>query len=216
MQATARGFSVEDRLDELLAEAQEARSSVERLMASRQSEPALRSGGSMPLLEAVAAISEDVKKELQKQARPPLTALANSGCATPHVCSEAAPNSSSRRPSHLSTTTTTQRPSSSREGRAAVRLARDLSEARAQIRELEHANAELRAALRRARSEVEASASLRADLEASRAKERELSEAMAVRTRELATLRHDKREAEAEQERLRTLLAAHAWFEHQM
>ena len=43
-----------------------------------------------------------------------------------------------------------------------------------------------------------------------------MSEALSARGQELASLRHEKEEAAAEMERLRTLLAAHAWFEHQM
>lgn len=224
----AAGSSVEQRLDALLAEAQEARSSVERLMTSRHLSESSSMGvniygtqraSTIPLLDAAAAISLDIKTKLLIEPRPPLAALSN-GTPTP-LGRDAAPNISSRfvRPALNaggSSSSGGNERAPSREGRAAARLARDLSEARAQIRELEYANNELRTALGRARSEIEASASLRADLDASQARQRQMSEALSARGQELATLRHEKEEAAAEMERLRTLLAAHAWFEHQM
>ena len=223
----AAGSSVEQRLDALLAEAQEARSSVERLMTSRHLSESSSMGvniygtqraSTIPLLDAAAAISLDIKTKLLIEPRPPLAALSN---GTPNPLGrDAAPNISSRfvRPALNAGGSSSggNERAPSREGRAAARLARDLSEARAQIRELEYANSELRTALGRARSEIEASASLRADLDASQARQRQMSEALSARGQELASLRHEKEEAAAEMERLRTLLAAHAWFEHQM
>ena len=224
LDATGGGDSVERRLDRLLAEAARAHAHFDRFLSS-QPDPAmtnqnLQRAGSIPLLDAAAAISADVRNSLL---RPPLTPMVDNTnppvppqtCATSKltISDGGARNTASR----ADTSTAPQEiKRSSREGRLVARLNRDLAEARATARELESTNDELRASLSKARTQVENTSALRLALDASRAKEHGLTETVSKQAQELETLRREKRDAEAELERLRTLLAAHSWFEHQM
>ena len=96
------------------------------------------------------------------------------------------------------------------------RLAREKTEARSMIHELEEENAGLRTALKHAQDAAEGSIVLRAELRASQAREHALEAQLDARTRKIEALQQELREAEAERERLRTLVTAQAWFQAQM
>ena len=72
---------------------------------------------------------------------------------------------------------------------------------------------ELRAELQRHRDDERTSAALRSELEESRRAQQKLVEEAAAADRRIEDLRFHLREAEAERERLRTLLAGTVWYE---
>ena len=88
------------------------------------------------------------------------------------------------------------------------------AEARATIIELEAENASLRSAIDRMREEGARGAELRAELEQSRHRAEVLESQARLAAKREDGLRFDLRDANAEKERLHTLLAGTVWFEH--
>ena len=100
-----------------------------------------------------------------------------------------------------------------RSSRMVTRLTRELSEAKAQCRALDIENVSLRDALERARDDIEAARSLRRELDEARARCRDMEQRVVEETRRAELLRQNAIEADAEKERLRTLLAGTVWYE---
>ena len=100
-----------------------------------------------------------------------------------------------------------------RSSRMVTRLTRELSEAKAAARSLDIENVSLRAALERARDDIESAQSLRRELDETRARLREMEQRVLEESRRADDLRLEAREADAEKERLRTLLAGTVWYE---
>ena len=97
--------------------------------------------------------------------------------------------------------------------RRVAKLTREHTEAREAVVELEAENAALRATLERQRAELDRQRELQADLEESRHRNEQLEASLAGHVRREQDLRFQLREAEAERERLRTLLAGTMWYE---
>ena len=103
--------------------------------------------------------------------------------------------------------------SAARASRTNARLGHDLAAARATIIELEHENTALRSVLDRHRAAMREDASIRVELEEARRARAELEQARAAETKHVDELRFQLRQAEAESERLRVLLAGTVWFD---
>jgi predicted RNase H-like nuclease (RuvC/YqgF family) len=89
----------------------------------------------------------------------------------------------------------------------------DLAAARATIIELELENTALRTALDRHRTAMREDATLRSQLEEARRARAAAEHAKNAEARQCDELRFQLRQAEAESERLRTLLAGTIWFD---
>lgn len=101
-----------------------------------------------------------------------------------------------------------------RENRRTARLQRDLADTSSTIRELDRECDHLRRVCERQRTELSTCAQLRDALDASNARVTNLEEEAHDHRRIVDDLRFELREAEAERERLRTLLAGTIWFQH--
>jgi hypothetical protein len=93
-----------------------------------------------------------------------------------------------------------------------ARFQRELAEAKAAVLELEADNAGLRAALERLRDDAAETGALRAALHESRQRVAALETCVDEYRHREGDMRLSLREAEAERERLRTLLAGTVWF----
>lgn len=219
--------AAEDRLNALLDEAHRAHEAVERLVERRP--PALIS-------------QVDVGSIATPISRPPLQGLRPdvNGLSTPHpiplapgetalpaqlqalqlqvaeLVAARQPASSAiqeRDADERQTNATVQRLSSSaRTSSISARLGRDLAASRAKMLELEHENAALRAVVDRHRSALREDATLRAELQEARRACAEMQAARAAEARQVDVLRSQLRDAEAETERLKVLLAGTVWF----
>jgi hypothetical protein len=103
--------------------------------------------------------------------------------------------------------------SAARASRTNARFGQDLAAARATIIELELENTALRTALDRHRTAMREDATLRSQLEEARRARAAAEHAKNAEARQCDELRFQLRQAEAESERLRTLLAGTIWFD---
>ena len=103
--------------------------------------------------------------------------------------------------------------SAARASRTNARLGQDLAAARATLIELELENTALRTALDRHRTAMREDATLRSQLEEARRARAAAEHAKNAEARQCDELRFQLRQAEAESERLRTLLAGTIWFD---
>lgn len=222
--AANRVVSAEHSLARLLQEAELAHASVDRLLQDRAASPPPRSPS--PTLRSntrpttVRADIQELQERLKKLVPGPMTRLAHQVVdvpATPGteasttrraIAEYAAKREARRTDSARSVNRTAERRSQ--------REAQEHAEARAAVVDLEAENAALRSALERQREDSERAASFRFSLEDARQREVALERQLASRDRELSELRFSLREAEAEKERLRTLLAGTVWFEHEV
>ena len=77
-------------------------------------------------------------------------------------------------------------------------------------------SAEAEKALERARDDLRKTSGLRAELDHARGRQLSLEAQLASTTRHVHELRAQLKDAEAERERLRTLLAGTVWYQHAM
>lgn len=106
-------------------------------------------------------------------------------------------------------------PTMPRVHRSAV-LSRELAECYATMRELRAENQALKAQLNDQRESLREDSWVHAELEEARRARSEMEQARAAERRAFDDMRFSLREAEAESERLRTLLAGTVWFENKL
>ena len=214
--ATNSMRSAESRLARLLDEAAAAHDAVERLIIRRpQPQPLLGQSQEQSTLPRAAPPSTLVKvDELALSVDQQLAAAS----VVPAGLSTAAQVPLSTRSLNNEPDDFATQPGNAkavRSSRMVSRLTRELSEARAQWRALDVENVSLRAALERARDDVEAANSLRRELDEARARLREMEQRVNEEANRADRERENAREAEAERERLRTLLAGTVWYEYE-
>ena len=225
----------EQRLARLLQEAHQAHSLVDRLTVQERVEEAEdvafhwprvpSSGPSPPAREEIQALKDRVSKIGSSSSSgsmlhtallsppPPAPVLKSEALATPATTS-----ATRRAVEEYATRRAASRAESARHSgrtseRRSQRLMIEHAEARATIIELEAENASLRASLDRMRDEGARAAETRAELVQSRHRVEVLESQARLAAPRLEALRAELAEANAEKERLRTLLAGTVWFE---
>ena len=208
--------SAEAKLTKLLAEAAAAHEAVDFLMTKRPPLAPQDPAGQLVLQGTSTALLERLQR-LVPMPRPNAADPSLSAAAAPLLEATAAMGHEVRQ-ALLGVVAVQRREEpeagrtlplrASRAHRTTARFAREAEEANRLIAALDAENSQLREELAAAHRDLDASASLRDELAASRAREHGL-------VRQLDAQQHALKEAEAEQERLRTLLAAFSWYQAQ-